>query len=125
MARTKPPVQTTTLRVPQARLQARFEEAGAEAGPSRIVTGELPLPPAPRPAWAEMLQPQPSAAASDLAMQPEGIAVVQRVEEAETIASQPPEEGEEEMDLDKLARQVYPIIKRLLAVERERRSTRW
>ncbi len=58
-------------------------------------------------------------------MQPEGIGVVQRVEEAETIAGQPPEEGEEEMDLDKLARQVYPIIRRLLAVERERRSARW
>ncbi len=125
MARTKPPAQTTTLRVPQVRLQTRFEKERAEAGPSRIVTGELPLPPAPRLASAEMLQRQPSASAPDLAMQPEGIGVVQRVEEAETIAGQPPEEGEEEMDLDKLARQVYPIIRRLLAVERERRSARW
>jgi hypothetical protein len=40
-----------------------------------------------------------------------------------------PETGEESAetgaDLDHLARQIYPLIKRMLAVERERRSGRW
>lgn len=41
---------------------------------------------------------------------------------------QPPVEGQDqdkEPDLDRLARDVYPLVVRLLAVERERRGGRW
>ncbi len=49
-----------------------------------------------------------------------GQSVVQRVE----LAPSTVEEKEEQPDLDQLARQVYPLIKRMLAIERERLSSR-
>jgi hypothetical protein len=52
--------------------------------------------------------------------------VVQREEalpEAEETAT--PEVKGKEPDLDKLARQIYPFVRRMLAVERERTSARY
>jgi hypothetical protein len=46
--------------------------------------------------------------------------LIQRVENA---AAEAPETSAP-VDLDTLARQIYPIIKRLLAVERDRRTSR-
>jgi len=48
---------------------------------------------------------------------------VQRVTEAQPASGQSAEKGKGSApDLDLLARQIYPILKRMLAVERERRS---
>jgi len=53
-------------------------------------------------------------------------AVDQMVGGSEALAEMIDREEEPEMpDLDQLARQVYPIIKRMLSVERERRLGRW
>jgi hypothetical protein len=48
--------------------------------------------------------------------------VVQRAEANQPVVDSetPVNEVDEELDLDKIARDVYPIIKRLLAIERER-----
>jgi hypothetical protein len=48
---------------------------------------------------------------------------VQRTEEEGVEAGA--EARDEEQDLDRLARDVYPLVKRLLAIERERRAGRW
>jgi hypothetical protein len=48
--------------------------------------------------------------------------VVQREEAGEQAA---PEVKGKEPDLDKLARQIYPFVRRMLAVERERTSARY
>lgn len=51
--------------------------------------------------------------------------VVQRAEENGLVSSsQETESGQAAADLDKLARQIYPLIKRMLAVERDRRPFR-
>ena len=51
--------------------------------------------------------------------------VVQRAEEGEpTSSSYETDSGQAVADLDKLARQIYPLIKRMLAVERDRRPFR-
>jgi hypothetical protein len=47
---------------------------------------------------------------------------IQRTETVPELAAQPPEAAP--VDLDQLARQVYPLIKRLIAIERERRAFR-
>lgn len=47
---------------------------------------------------------------------------IQRAETVPEPAAQPPEAAP--VDLDQLARQVYPLIKRLIAIERERRAFR-
>ena len=47
--------------------------------------------------------------------------VVQRV----ILGPEGEEKAEGGLDLDRLARQVYPLIKRMMAVERERRTGRW
>lgn len=54
---------------------------------------------------------------------PPAPAVVQR-EGKETASDSSGAKPAEPPDLDKLARQIYPLIKRMLAVERERRSIR-
>ena len=50
--------------------------------------------------------------------------VVQREDEPLSESNTPTAEGTD-VDLDDLARQIYPLVKRLLAVERERRTGRW
>jgi len=49
--------------------------------------------------------------------------VVQRAAEDEPYAEE--QVRDEEHDMDRLAREVYPLVKRLLAIERERRTGRW
>jgi hypothetical protein len=50
-----------------------------------------------------------------------GVEVIQRVEVPATTTSPEPDKEEiEEWDLDDLARQVYPLIRRMLVIERER-----
>ena len=99
----------------------------ARAGPARSPAwgDEFPLPPARWPAPAALIQRQPVAPPVDLTVAAQGTDVVQRAVETppETGLATTEEEGPE-LDLDHLARQIYPLIKRMLAVERERRSAR-
>jgi hypothetical protein len=121
--------------------QARFEDEGvvmpvskpvparaepARAGPARPPAwgGEFPLPPVSRPASAALIQRQPVVPSVDLAAAARGTDVVQRAIEMPPETGLATEEEGSELDLDHLARQVYPLIKRMLAVERERRSAR-
>jgi hypothetical protein len=123
------------------RVQARFEDEGvvmpvskpvparvepARAGPARPPAwgGEFPLPPVSRPAPAALIQRQPVAPSVDLTVAAQGADVVQRAVETPPETGLTTEEEGSELDLDHLARQVYPLIKRMLAVERERRSAR-
>jgi hypothetical protein len=76
--------------------------------------GEMPLPP------IMTIQRQPTASALSSAP----ISVVQRVETGYAETTEQKEERPAQ-DLDKLARQVYPHIVRMLAIERERRTGRW
>jgi hypothetical protein len=148
LGRTGPPAQTTTL--PRAQVQARFadergqacfEDEGvvmpvskpvparaepARAGPARPPAwgGEFPLPPVSWPAPAALIQRQPAAPSVDLTVATRGVDVVQRAVETPPETGLTTEEEGPELDLDHLARQVYPFIKRMLAVERERRSAR-
>ena len=148
LGRTGPPAQTTTL--PRAQVQARFEDElvqarfadegvvmpvskpaparaePAHAGPARPPAwgGQFPLPPVSRPAPAALIQRQPVAPSVDLTVAARGVEVVQRAVETPPERGTTSEEEGPELDLDHLARQVYPLIKRMLAVERERRSAR-
>jgi hypothetical protein len=110
----------------------RAEAAGEGVSPS------LPVSPTGRPASAERVQRQPVTSPMDTwegeeelveaAGEEEGLPEAEEMEDVEGYL--PTEEEEEEEleeekpeekpDLDRLARQVYPFIKRLLAVERER-----
>jgi len=67
-------------------------------------------------------QPSPEVPGIDTAGSRGGGKWVQRVATAEPSAGQSAEEGKKpESDLDHLARQIYPIIKHMLTIERERR----
>jgi len=79
---------------------------------------------APAPPSAPVIQRTPEPIIQRMPIEPaapaSGSGLIQRVENAPadlTEASAP-------VDLDTLARQVYPIIKHLLAVERDRRTSR-
>ncbi|MBI1878920.1 MAG: hypothetical protein HYR94_12005, partial [Chloroflexi bacterium] len=78
---------------------------------------ELPLPPVSRPVSPASVQRQVDSSL-EVAMNAQPTNLVQRVEET------PPAVESSQVDLDHLAQQVYPLIKRMLAVERERRSSR-
>jgi hypothetical protein len=123
------------------RVQARFADRGvvmpvsklvpgraepAHAGPARPPAwgGEFPLPPVSRPAPATLIQRQPVVPSVDLAAAARGAEFVQRAVELPPETGLTPRGEGPELDLDHLARQVYPLIKRMLAVERERRSAR-
>jgi hypothetical protein len=87
--------------------------AAAEPAPARPIT---PAPPTiQRYAAAEPTAPVISTTPA---------AVVQRVEEQTLVAAASPPGEETAPNLDDLARQVYPLIKQMLAVERERRPFR-
>jgi hypothetical protein len=79
----------------------------------------LPLapPPAPQPAPAEVVQRQPEPPAISSVTPPQQI--VQRAE-----GEEPSGEARGGPDLSELARQIYPLVKRMLAIERERRPDR-
>jgi hypothetical protein len=147
---TKPLAQAARLRVPQTHVQMQLEDettkpegpepgqppfaeplarpslyrqpfsAGAEATSAGayspyIQRSELPLPPVGRPVPAEA-----QSQGGEMSAEMMAASVVQRTDEGT-----PETAGEgSETDLDQLARQVYPLIKRMLAVERERRSAR-
>jgi hypothetical protein len=53
-------------------------------------------------------------------MAPPGAQVVQRAVEEKPVTGKAPATAAEEPNLDDLARQVFPLIKRMLAIERER-----
>jgi hypothetical protein len=99
--------------------------AGSRAGPAPVVSKVTVQPPAQLSGGAT-IQRQPSApGAAPTVSRPDAgeTAVVQRAAEDEPYAGE--QVREEEQDLDRLAREVYPLVKRLLAVERERRTGRW
>jgi hypothetical protein len=60
----------------------------------------------------------------DLAPSPRRVEVVQRTEGEAATEEPTTKEEKQGVDLDDLARQIYPLIKRMLAVEQERRSAR-
>jgi hypothetical protein len=116
---TRPPTHMAMLRPPQA----RFADEG-QVGVAQAWRPELPLPTTPQLPTGEMLQREALAISMDLAPPPRRVEVVQRAEMEMTPAAEPAEEEESGTDLDNLARQVYPLIKRMLAIERERRFSR-
>jgi hypothetical protein len=72
-----------------------------------------------------VIQRTPSEGGADISSAETGF--IQRVEtvpEAAALAAKQPEATAAPVDLDQLARQVYPLIKRLIAIERERRAFR-
>jgi hypothetical protein len=121
LRRPLPPTQVAMPRPPQ--VQARFGEEGA-VGVVRTGRPEVPLPLAPQPPAGELVQREPLAISMDLAPPLRRVEVVQRdvavEEEEETSITEAPGVEEPKANLDDLARQIYPIIKRMLAVERER-----
>jgi hypothetical protein len=116
----RPSTHMPVLRPPQVRF-----EGEAEVGVAQARSDGLPLPPTPQLPTGEMLQREALAISMDLAPPPRRVEVVQRAEE-ELITSDVSGEGKEtkELNLDDLARQIYPLIKRMLAVDRERRFSR-
>jgi hypothetical protein len=110
---------------------SRETAPGVGVGPraARAFGGEPTLHPVSRPAAAELmhgLRRQPLDVALGLPLVSPGIQVVQRDVVETPEVPETPEAGEEMPgpDLDDLARQVYPLIKRMLAIERERRLGR-
>jgi hypothetical protein len=96
--------------------------AGSGAVPAPVVPVTTLQPP-PQLSGQAIVQRQPSAAPIISQPDVEETAAVQRAEEGEPLPQQ--QTGGEKQDLDRLAREVYPLVKRLLAIERERRTGRW
>jgi len=94
-------------------------------GLSHALEAEFPLPPVSHPVSAETIQRQPAGDAPDLAATLGSMGIVQRATETPSETDETSEEASSGLDLDDLARQIYPLVKRMLAVERERRSGRW
>ena len=92
---------------------------GEAGGPAPAQPAELSMPLARPPA----LRPPSIPAIATGEIEPGGI--VQRVTTEEPTAGQKPGGGSAQEtpgpNLDQLARQIYPIIKHMLAIERERR----
>ncbi|HUT17991.1 MAG TPA: hypothetical protein VM366_02435, partial [Anaerolineae bacterium] len=98
---------------------------GSHVAPAPVVPRVTVRPP-PQLSGQATIQRQPSArgAASTVSRADAGeTAVVQRAAEDESYTEE--QIRDEKQDLDRLAREVYPLVKRLLAVERERRTGRW
>jgi hypothetical protein len=116
----------TILGLSQPAVVQRAEAAGAGAGPSP------PSSPVGQSTSMEKALRPPFTSPSDLREEEEdlmetaeeedeeGYLLGIEEEEEEELPELEEEPEEEELDLDHLARQVYPFIKRLLAVERER-----
>jgi hypothetical protein len=88
--------------------------ATASAIPGNVLSVTTVSQPTP----AGLIQRQPA----DQAISPPGSGIMQQVTETPPAASKPL--LEKKADLDELARQIYPLIKRMLAVERERMPRR-
>ena len=95
----------------------------ARSGPGstiqpRELSLPLPLPPVPQPPQlqvspSETIQREPATIVGTLVQRDTVADVVQRAEGEDS-------ESEEELDLAELAERIYPLVKRLLAIERER-----
>jgi len=115
------------LRRPPAQPRARLSQIPSRGEPGvPAVTVQPPVQPVVQPAREAIIQRQPSIPGVAIAIsraEAGEAAGVQRAEEegVETGA----EARDDEQDLDRLAREVYPLVKRLLAIERERRAGRW
>jgi len=107
----------------------RVEIADGSAVRPQLLEGELPLPLLRQPVSTERVQRQPDVGRVDafpgLTAAPESVGIVQRVSTRPSPETERTSKEKSDLELDRLARQVYPFIKRLLAVERERRSGRW
>ena len=115
-SRTRSP-ETPVTSVPEAQ----------RSGRGQAPVAELPLPPIGRSAPPQVVQRQPSPEVPgiDAAGSRSRGEWVQRAATKGRVSGQSAEEEEKpDLDLDHLARQIYPILKRMLAVERERRSGR-
>jgi hypothetical protein len=140
------PVQRTAI-LPQARLAREPADAGARGpeqdlpvpGGARMaprpgrttdrgmvtaqrkqaIRSDLPLPPVISAQRAERVQRQAATPVTD------GSSVVQRAAMLRAPPSQEEAAELSEQDLEKLAQDIYPIIRRRLAIERERRIGRW
>jgi hypothetical protein len=79
---------------------------------------ELPLPPTHRPARVEAIQRQAGSSVISAVPEtaPQQPSVGQRAED-----SSAEDERDSEPDLNQLAQQIYPLVKRMLVIERERR----
>ena len=109
--------------VPQ-RVSAPEAKAASQLVKSEFVAA-VPAPPVSVPAITPAIQRTPEPVIQRTPTEPsttsQEAGFIQRVESG---PAEPGPEAPEPVDLDNLARQVYPIIKHMLAVERERRSFR-
>jgi len=122
--------------VPAARLPAlplhqpvvqRVSAPEVKAAPQPLASQTVSIAPAmsaPAPLSGPVIQRTPASVIQRMPAEPatssSGSGLIQRVENASADVP----ETSAPMDLDTLARQVYPIIKHLLAVERDRRTSR-
>ncbi|MBN1641148.1 MAG: hypothetical protein JXA09_07920 [Anaerolineae bacterium] len=133
--RTAPPAaERSGYAAPELPLVSPHSRSGSTAGVTPAVgphsAGE-PHHPAPTgdsaPFVGDLVQRQPAppelGPAAGPGPSPSG-QVVQRADEPIVLGSEPAAEGSG-TDLAELARRIYPIVKRLLAIERERRVGRW
>jgi hypothetical protein len=108
--------------VPPVRIEVRRESA---TPPEVIPPQPTPSPPAAPVQRQVVAQTAPAQSVDTPAAASTPPAVIQRAKEEKTATSdQPQDKPVEAPELDKLARQIYPLIKRMLAVERERRPIR-
>lgn len=99
-------------------------QAGVEVTEEREMGERLPLPPVSAPPFAGVIQRQTEDASAYLATPSGAAEAIQRAGGASLEMGAAPDESAVS-DLDRLAQEVYPRIKRMLAVERERRTGRW
>jgi predicted component of type VI protein secretion system len=96
----------------------------SSAGPASAV--QPPAQPPVQPAPQAAIQRQPTVPGAALTISRAEVGEAADVQRAEDEGVEPGVEArDEEQDLDRLAREVYPLVKRLLAVERERLTGRW
>ena len=92
----------------------------------QAIRSDMPLPPVMTALRAQRAQRQATTQITDgVSVEPPATGVVQR---AAFLVAEPPGKqtsAPPEQDLEKLAQDIYPIIRRRLAIERERRTGRW
>jgi hypothetical protein len=121
--------QAKTLNVPELPLAAsKQSERGRERLERAVSSSQAGSTTSAGLVQRQVVDSPPLVAPPTIAAPPFAAPVIQR-DPAPAEGQPAPTEGEEAaqesaVDLDKLARQVYPLLKRMLAVERDRRSTR-